>query len=244
MRFSVPFLLAIAVFTATVLGANQTSFNPNEDMLFDIVSASDAIAFRLERALGIAENPALIIGALLLAIPALLTFHLFRVGFGGAVQSIVQEDRIARSQGQDRGQAPAAPPVSRPGASEILTRSRSGDNARNTGTKPETVRPGVNEDIAARGDEGKRRGLGANIAAALGGRGADRSTSGTTSLSASAAGGETSGATSLKDRWDNLLDNKPDLSRLKSGAQGLRERIRGNTGSAPSLSDIGKDSKG
>ena len=86
MRFTVPFLLAIAVYIATVLGANQTSFTPNEDMLYDVVSASDAIAFRLERALGMGEQLALMVGALLLTIPALLTFHLFRIGFGGSVQ--------------------------------------------------------------------------------------------------------------------------------------------------------------
>ena len=91
MRFTVPFLLAIVVFTITVLGANQTSLSLNPGSGYDIVSASEAIAFRLERTLGLADRLALLIGALLLTFPALLAFHFFRLGFGGSFHAINQD---------------------------------------------------------------------------------------------------------------------------------------------------------
>ena len=248
MRFTVPFLLAIAVYVATVLGANQTSFNPNEDMLYDVVSASDAIAFRLERALGVGENVALMLGALLLTIPALLTFHLFRVGFGGSVQSLIQDAKMSRQLALEKERATAAryataaSVASRPEQVEVLTRARAGDQARN-GSGAST------RDGAKAKDRERRSGFGANIAAALSGRGSASSTSvdanataGTTSLSASSQAAPQSSARSsggLKDKWGGILDKTPDFSRLKTGAQGLRERMTARSGTTKmSLDDI------
>ncbi len=262
MRFTVPFLLAIAVFTATVLGANQTSFTPNEDMLYDIVSASDAIAFRLERAIGVAEQPALFLGALLLTIPALLTFHLFRIGFGGSVQSLIQEERLSRQMANEREQAAAARYATAHGATggatstrardgEVLSRSRAGDTARVADSDREERRSSKGE---RRSGTDRRRGLKANLAAALSGRtrgktagvehdtsSSERPLSGTTSLSAGGANeaGKNSG---IKDRWSGILENKPDFSRLKTGAQSLKERISSRPGSTKlSLDDIADD---
>ena len=252
MRFTVPFLLAIAVYVATVLGANQTSFNPNEDMLYDVVSASDAIGFRLERALGISEQLALLLGALLLTLPALLTFHLFRVGFGGSVQSLIQEDQVSRRLTQERERAHAAryatgrtassAATSRARDGEVLTRARAGDSAES-----------VNEDRRSGrerrdGSDRRRGGLGANIAAAIAGRGsasqsakAESGSASRTSASETSQGSITGG---IKDRWTGMLDKKPDLSRLKSGAQNLRERISTRSGSSStklSIDDLADD---
>jgi len=259
MRFTVPFLLAIVVYIATVLGANQTSFNPNEDMLYDIVSASDAIAFRLERALGLPENPALMLGALLLSIPALLTFHLFRVGFGGSVQSLIQDEKQARQHAIERERAAAAryatPSSPRATSGEVLSNARAGDAAKSV-DKRETRR-----DDAKR-DDSRRGGIRSNIAAALSGRNRSgdakantKPSSGTTSLSrddsvSASSGAEASEsgarASGLKDRWGNLLEKKPDFSRLKTGAQGLRERItpRSSNTTKLSIDDLADDTGG
>ncbi|MGI9387571.1 MAG: hypothetical protein ACR2OX_09080, partial [Methyloligellaceae bacterium] len=242
MRFTVPFLLAIAVFTATVLGANQTSFTPNEDMLYDIVSASDAIAFRLERVLGIGEKPALIIGALLLTVPALLTFHLFRVGFGGAVQSIVEDRQAAAAaHAEQRAHAPAArrPASARPAppqTGEVLSGgARAGDKARD-------VAAAAARGASQNGEDNRRGGLGANLAAAFSGRGSSaNATSGTTSLSSTDAGERTGLTRGLRDRWGNLLDHRPDFSNLKSQAEGLRDKLKRSGKVASDLTRINKD---
>lgn len=248
MRFTVPFLLAIAVYVATVLGANQTSFTPNEDMLYDVVSASDAIAYRLERALGLTEKPALLLGALLLTLPALLTFHLFRIGFGGSVQSLLQEERLSQKLAQEREHAAAARYTTANSSSatvrardgDVLARSRAGESARE-------VRAGNDRDERRsrenRHDDNKRRrGLKANLAAALSGRksGTEKSTSGTTSLSSTSDDGAKGAG--LKDRWAGVLETKPDLSRLKSGAQNLKNKIGSRPASTKlSLDDIADD---
>jgi len=89
-----------------------------------------------------------------------------------------------------------------------------------------------------------RRSLSVNISAALRGRQADSATSGITSLSPSGDGGDSAESAKTKNRWGNLLDNKPDLSRLKSGAQDIRDRIRRTGGAASRSGDPEKDPKG
>ncbi len=115
MRFTVPFLLALCVFTATVLGANLTSFTPSDDLLFDIVSGADSIAFRLENGFGLHENAALPVGGLLLALPATFAFHIFRMIFGGSSQAL-----RAEGQESERGRRTRR---------DTFTRTRAGERA-------------------------------------------------------------------------------------------------------------------
>jgi len=93
MRFTLPFLIGLAVFALTTLGANLTSFNPHDDLLFDFGLAADSLAYRLENGFGVPADPALVIGAVLLALPAVFAFHLCRLLFGGSVVALRAEGR-------------------------------------------------------------------------------------------------------------------------------------------------------
>lgn len=93
MRFTLPFLLGLAAFTATVFGANATSFTGSDEMSFDILSAASALAFRLENIVRLHQDVALAVGALLLCTPALFAFHIARLLFGGSAQRLRAEGR-------------------------------------------------------------------------------------------------------------------------------------------------------
>ncbi|MEL7542162.1 MAG: hypothetical protein AAGJ70_00140 [Pseudomonadota bacterium] len=197
MRFTVPFLLACIVFVATIVGANQTSLTLSGDSVFDMLSAAQSLAFRLERALGVPTNAALIVGAGLLSLPALATFHLFRVGFGGAIESIVQDHAMTRKIAKERERATAAKYATAPD----LNREANDTSSGTTSLGGDTVRDASTvTDVSADAPvEARQRG-----------------------------------------RWSGVLENRPDLSKLKSGAKSLGERIGGGR-KATSLADLADD---
>ncbi|MEO0619618.1 MAG: hypothetical protein AAFZ01_10110 [Pseudomonadota bacterium] len=191
MRFTVPFLLAAIVFVATIVGANQTSLTASGGTVFDMLSAAQSLAFRLERAIGVPANAALIVGAGLLSLPALATFHLFRVGFGGAIESIVQDFEMSRKIAKERERASAA---------------------------QYATAPDLNREAA-------------------------ETSSGTTSLAGETAADASERQpkdTDQRGRWSGVLESRPDLSKLKSGAKSLSERIGGGR-KATSLADLADD---
>jgi len=91
MRFTLPFLAGLAAFTATVFGANITGFNQAGELSFDILSATSALAFRIENALNLHHDAALAAGATMVVVPALFAFHMTRMLFGGSAQRLRAE---------------------------------------------------------------------------------------------------------------------------------------------------------
>ena len=265
MRFTIPFLLALVVAVATIVGANQTSLSPETGSLTDLRSAADAIAFRLERAFDVPPRTALAIGAVALALPALLTFHLFRIGFGGSVPSILQDEHVRRRMSAERDRSEAAKFTTAP-ADLKAPAQRAQTAAHSSGDVPMSpAREGAG-NAASQPSGAKSPGLGANIAAALSGKRAqDAPSQNATPQASGLAGGSASGSTSgttalagdvqrpaadtgtdapsggIKDRWNTMLENRPDLSRLKTSAQSLRQKIGGN-GKPANLADLSDDS--
>ncbi len=92
MRFSVPFLLALGVFVATVYGANITSFGPQTFGDWDITGAIASFAFRFERTFGIQNHASFWFGAIALAAPAIIVFHAARMVTGGSVTRLLAEN--------------------------------------------------------------------------------------------------------------------------------------------------------
>ncbi|MEL7239789.1 MAG: hypothetical protein AAGK78_13100 [Planctomycetota bacterium] len=174
------------MFVATVVGANQTSLTPLNGGVADMQTAAQAISFRLERALGLPANVAALAGAFLLAIPALFTFHLFRVGFGGAIPTIVQDMALADKISAERERAAANAIRSEMGPSPSAAAATSGTTSLSGDVDDLPEEAAV--DLAVTGDPPDNR-----------------------------AG--------VRDRLSGFLENNPNLSRLRSGAQNLGSRL-------------------
>ncbi|MEL6746331.1 MAG: hypothetical protein AAFO79_00735 [Pseudomonadota bacterium] len=99
MRFTLPFLLAITALVACVHGANLTAFQASQASSFDILGAVQSIAFRLHRVIGFTPEAAMAVGAAVLLIPAMFTFHAGRLVFGGSTARLRAE---GRSMNQER----------------------------------------------------------------------------------------------------------------------------------------------
>ena len=109
MRFTLPFLLGIAAFTATVFGVNVDELQRERDELsFDVLSASTgAIAFRLAKRRSPCHHgrgPRSVGAAILLTIPALFAFH----HFPAAVRRLGAA--VCAQKGRDRGTTDARQP--------------------------------------------------------------------------------------------------------------------------------------
>lgn len=109
MRIALSLVTALIVFVLCVVGANMLSFEPAQALSYDIRGAVEAIAFRLRAGLGFPPQMAMACAAILLATPALLSFHVVRWLVGGlkaarrAMPSAAATERLTAraSQGFD-----------------------------------------------------------------------------------------------------------------------------------------------
>ena len=77
-------LLALAAFSATIAGVNFVGAEPDAPLNFDILAAAQGLADRLVLETGVVEVAALPLGAVGLAIPAIILFFIVKGAFGGA----------------------------------------------------------------------------------------------------------------------------------------------------------------
>lgn len=225
MRFTLPFLIGLAVFAASTLGANLTSFRPNDDLLFDILLAADSIAYRLENGFGMNETAALPIGGFLLALPAILAFHLFRMICGGSAVKLRAEGRD-----QARVEQPSqfddllrkSSPLPGRDADEIQTRAQQSAQQRRT----EPNRPTAAQDDQDFADVSVRpvADNDSSLASRLNIDELDDAALDDLTRPERTGAGEGRGRNWTK----SILERKPDLSALKSGLKGFRKRGGGS----------------
>lgn len=77
-------LLALAAFSATIAGVNFVGAEPDAPLNFDILAAGQGLASRLVLETSIVEQAAMPLGAVGLAIPAIILFFIVKGAFGGA----------------------------------------------------------------------------------------------------------------------------------------------------------------
>ncbi|MBI1384780.1 MAG: hypothetical protein GC150_07720 [Rhizobiales bacterium] len=249
MRFTVPFLLGLAAFALTVYAANLTSFRVNEDLIFDIGLAGDAIGYRLERVFAMPPDPALAIGLFLLTIPALVVFHLFRLLFGGSTQRLRAEGRrmterprfteVERLLAEEALTAPTPATAAPTSATSSTTgATASAQRSTPTGTTPpatpsaaatattpaSTTRPlsaGIAGPTPSTGSERRETAsLGERLAFSE--RAAEAGADAPVVLGA--AEGKTDDAS--RSKWRAILENRPNLGALRQQASGIRASIK------------------